>query len=157
MSLINKKNIKVIFGYFLISISLFSSRFFLNDKLITENKVEDNEKNLFEIAFEVGKSGNHNEAIFAYSKVIESDPNNYQSYFNRAWHQGEIGNHNEAIIDYSVAINLNSGDYKVFYNRGYEKLYNGDIEGSCSDFMKAYDMGDYDALNELENYCYKYV
>ena len=27
-------------------------------------------------AFEIGKSGNHNDAILAYSKVIKSDPNN---------------------------------------------------------------------------------
>ena len=159
MLFINKKKIKVIFfGCFLMSISFFSSRFFLKDNLITENQLEQNNvRNLFENAFEIGKSGNHNDAILAYSKVIKSDPNNYQSYFNRAWHQGEIGNHDEAIIDYGIAINLNSGDYKVFYNRGHEKLYNNDIEGSCSDFLKAYDLGDYDALKELENYCYKYV
>ena len=52
LSFINKKKIKVIFfGCFLMSISFFSSRFFLNDKLITENKVEDNEKNFYIFAY----------------------------------------------------------------------------------------------------------
>ena len=68
-----------------------------------------------------------------------------------------MGNHNAAINNYNKAIEINSGDYKVFYNRGVDKIYVGDIEESCSDFMKAQDLGEWKALSELEKYCYHYV
>ena len=148
---------------FLLAGSLFfilgsSSRFLLNQKIFEKNIFsKDNVEYLFEIAHEIGKSGDHHEAVLAYKKVINSDSDNYQAYFNLGWHFGELGKHTEAINNYTKAIEINSGDYKVFFNRGIDKIYNGDIEESCSDFLKAEKLGDLKALNELENYCYRYV
>ena len=68
-----------------------------------------------------------------------------------------LDNYYEAIVDFSKAIEINNGDYSVFFNRGIDKIYNGDIEASCSDFLKAQKLGDLKALNELEKYCYRYV
>ena len=135
-----------------------SSRFFLNKKILENNIFsKDNVEHLFEIAYEIGKSGDHQEAILAYKKVINSDSNNYQAYFNLGWHFGELGKYTEAINNYTKAIDINNGDYSVFFNRGIDKVYNGDIEASCSDFLKAQKLGDLKALNELEKYCYRYV
>jgi len=135
-----------------------SSRFFLNQKILENNIFPiDNVEYLFEFAYEIGKSGDHQKAILAYKKVINSDSNNYQAYFNMGWHFGELGKHTEAINNYTKAIEINNGDYRVFFNRGIDKIYNGDIEASCSDFLKAQKLGDLKALNELEKYCYRYV
>ena len=133
-----------------------SSRFFLNKKLLENNIFS---KDNVEYLYEIGKCGDHQEAILAYKKVINSDSNNYnyQAYFNLGWHFGELGKHTEAINNYTKAIEINNGDYRVFFNRGIDKIYNGDIEASCSDFLKAQKLGDLKALNELEKYCYRYV
>lgn len=168
MNILENSKINKFFGIqvtkkFLLLGSLFfvfgsSSRFFLNKKILENNIFsKDNVEYLFEIAYEIGKSGDHQEAILAYNKVINSDSNNYQAYFNLGWHFGELGKYTEAINNYTKAIEINNGDYSVFFNRGIDKIYNGDIEASCSDFLKAQKLGDLKALNELEKYCYRYV
>ena len=149
---------KILLAGFLFSILGISSRSLLNQEISEKNIFsKDTVEYLFEIAHEIGKSGDHHEAVLAYKKVINSDSDNYQAYFNLGWHFGELGKHTEAINNYTKAIEINSGDYKVFFNRGMDKIYNGDIEESCSDFLKAEKLGDLKALNELENYCYRYV
>ena len=93
MNILENSKINKFFGIqvtkkFLLLGSLFfvlgsSSRFFLNKKILENNIFsKDNVEYLFEIAYEIGKSGDHQEAILAYKKVINSDSNNYQAYFN---------------------------------------------------------------------------
>ena len=52
----------------------------------------------FDIAYEMGNTGNYKGAIKNYTKVIELEPDNYIAYMNRGWNKANLGDDYAAIF-----------------------------------------------------------
>jgi tetratricopeptide (TPR) repeat protein len=67
-----------------------------------------------------------NEALNAYDKVLELNPNDASAYYNRGLAYSNLGNYKLAILNYDRAIELNPKDADAYYNRGnaYSRLGN---------------------------------
>ena len=67
-----------------------------------------------------------NEALNAYDKAIELNPNDASAYNNRGLAYSNLGKYKQAILSYDRAIELNPKDADAYYNRGnaYNRLGN---------------------------------
>ena len=119
-------------GFFLSSFAVTLS---LPAKVIAESADE-----YFDIAYEMGESGNHKGAILNFTKVLELEPNDYMAYMNRGWNKAQLGDYYAAISDYNKAIVLNPQYVKAYYNRAWSKKEIGDIQGSIADYTKVIDL-----------------
>ncbi len=91
--------------------------------------------------------GRFNEAIEYFNKVIKLDPFNASAYYNRGSVKYECGDTIEAIVDFNRAIEIDPGDSKAYLNRGRSRLVLfGNDKGSISDFKKAAELGNKEAL-----------
>jgi tetratricopeptide (TPR) repeat protein len=100
----------------------------------------------FENGKAFGESGNHNEAINAYSRAIELNPKLANAYNNRGVAYYHLGNHQQAIRDYDKAIELNPKGANAYNNRGaaYNRL--GNYQQAIRDFDKAIELNPKGAL-----------
>jgi tetratricopeptide (TPR) repeat protein len=81
--------------------------------------------------------GKYDQAIEAYTKAIDIDPDFAKAYDNRGAAYAQEGNLSSAISDFTMAIANNPNDAEAYNNRGraYAKL--GDYVPAVSDFTKA--------------------
>jgi tetratricopeptide (TPR) repeat protein len=56
----------------------------------------------------------YEEAHLAYSKLIETDPTDYESYIERAFCNEKMNRYEEAINDYRTALNLKPGEIDLY-------------------------------------------
>jgi tetratricopeptide (TPR) repeat protein len=90
---------------------------------------------------------NHFESSIKYfSKVIEMEPNHYESFRYRGDAKSSLGNNKGALTDYNKSINLvislgKPDDYNctAYYYRGTIKYNIGDKVGACSDWSMCAD------------------
>ncbi|AII43067.1 hypothetical protein KR100_06770 [Synechococcus sp. KORDI-100] len=93
-------------------------------------------------------------AIADYTKAIEIDPNYAAIYLVRAKAKYELKNYQGAIEDYTKAIEINPKYAMAIFTRGLARKYViGDLEGACSDWRKAAELGDEEAANWVEARC----
>jgi tetratricopeptide (TPR) repeat protein len=83
------------------------------------------------------ESGNYKEALNAYNKAIQLNPQYAGAYNNRGVVYSKSGNHQQALNDFNKAIQLNPQDAMAYYNRGlaYDGL--GNHQQAINDFNKA--------------------
>ena len=87
-------------------------------------------KSVILIGLRIGRQAidaNHwNEALNAYDKVLELNPNDASAYYNRGLAYSNLGNYKLAILNYDRAIEINRKDADAYYNRGnaYSRLGN---------------------------------
>jgi len=91
----------------------------------------------FDIAYEMGNTGNYKGAIKNYTKVIELEPDNYIAYMNRGWNKANLGDDYAAISDYNKAIKIDPEYSIAYYNRAWSKEVIEDLKGSIADYTKA--------------------
>ena len=72
----------------------------------------------FDIAYEMGNTGNYKGAIKNYTKVIELEPDNYVAYMNRGWNKSKLGDEYAAISDYNKSIEINPNYALAYFNLG---------------------------------------
>lgn len=91
----------------------------------------------FEKGYSSAVSGNHSDAINAYSRALELNPKDVEVYNNRGISYFELGKYDEAIDDFTKAIRLNPKDVEAYYNRG--KIYGelGKYSKAIKDYSKA--------------------
>ena len=102
---------------FLIKTSFFLSSFAVTLSLPEKVNTESIEQYYFDIAFEMGESGNHKGAILNFTKVIELEPNNHIAYMNRGWNKAQLGDYYAAISDYNKSIKIESNYALAYSNR----------------------------------------
>jgi tetratricopeptide (TPR) repeat protein len=80
------------------------------------------------------------QAIDAYTKAIENNPNDFGLYNNRgiAYHATE--EYEKAIADYNKAAELNPNDDSAYNNRGAAYEDTGNIEQAIADYRKAIEL-----------------
>ncbi|MCP4552228.1 MAG: tetratricopeptide repeat protein [Bacteroidetes bacterium] len=108
------------------------------------------------------QAGNYDGAIEDFDKALEEESNSTHSmlYSYRGITQIKMGNYNAAIESFDKAIDLEptnvmlySNWIKNYYNRGVSHFYVNDLEGACSDWEKAFELGLGTALENLRKYC----
>jgi len=62
--------------------------------------------------------GNYDQAIAAYDKAIQRNPDYAEAYYGRGNAYEAKGDHDRAIADYDKAIQLNPDYAEAYYNRG---------------------------------------
>lgn len=79
----------------------------------------------------------YTQAISYYSKALELDQQNNQTFYNRGRCHEEKGNKQEALNDYTKAINLNGSHFNSFYWRASVNYDLNNYLEAVSDWLKA--------------------
>jgi tetratricopeptide (TPR) repeat protein len=122
VGVVNVKNIFNIIEYsILITLSLLlfiTSPTFAELKDFDKGYIKDTKElnaiEWFQKAYSLAKSGNYNEAIKTYNKVIELNPKYVEAYNNRGAVYDNLGNNQQAIRDYKIAAGLGDKDAQDF-------------------------------------------
>ncbi|MBI4823391.1 MAG: tetratricopeptide repeat protein [Nitrospirae bacterium] len=95
----------------------------------------------FDKGYALAESGNYKEAISAYSKAIELNPELTDAYNNRGIAYKNLGDYQRAINEYNKAIELNPEFAEAYYNRGpaYNRL--GDYQRAIADLKTSARLG----------------
>ena len=99
--------------------------------------------------------GDFQGAIEDFTKSLRFNPNDYLIFYLRANSYVAIGWNKKALTDFNMAINLNPNYVKAYVNRGIERYKLSDVEGACSDWNKAAEMGSSAATQMMKKYCRK--
>lgn len=95
-----------------------------------------------------------NEAVSYFDKILILDNTNSRAYLYRGFSKNGLEKFDEALFDLNSAINLEPDFGYTYIQRGYSKVKLGLFEQSCDDFNKAKELGEEDADEFIEDYCY---
>ncbi len=84
--------------------------------------------------------GDYDNAIVAFTKAIELDPNYALAYGNRGWVYIKLGQYEQAIADSTKAIELDSNLALAYNNRGWAYTELGQYEQALADYNKAIEL-----------------
>ena len=84
--------------------------------------------------------GQFDEAIAAYTRAIELDPESVTAYSNRGEAYYSTGEYEEAIADYTKAIERAPEFWLAYYHRGLAYESKGEYEKAASDYEKVIEM-----------------
>jgi len=87
--------------------------------------------------WEQAQKGNYDEAIRYFTKAIDLNPLDGESYYSRGTAYSHKGQYEEAISDYTKALKINPRDAKAYYNRGIACYKKDQYDQAISDFNKA--------------------
>jgi tetratricopeptide (TPR) repeat protein len=96
----------------------------------------------FEKGYKLDESGNYSDAVKAYSKVIELNPQYADAYLNRGLAYCRLGNYQQGIKDYNKAIELDSRAIRTaaYSNRGLTYGHLGNYQQAIEDYNKAIEL-----------------
>ncbi len=81
--------------------------------------------------------GNFKEALNAYNKAIQLNPQYAEAYIGRGAAYADLGNNQQAINDFTKAIQLNPKDTLAYLNRGAAFYRLGDYQEAINDLSRA--------------------
>ena len=99
----------------------------------------------FEKGLALMESGKYQDAIEAYSKAIELNPEYAWAYCNRGIAYRNLEDYRQAIRDYDKAIELDPKDADIYCNRGNAYGSLGDYRQAIRDYDKAIELNSKDA------------
>jgi tetratricopeptide (TPR) repeat protein len=99
----------------------------------------------FEKGYATAASGNFSDAVTAYTKAVENNPQFAAAYRNRGIAYTNLGKHNQAIGDYNKAIKINPKQAVAYNNRGTAYGNLGKFSQAIPDFNKAIQLYPQDA------------
>ena len=94
----------------------------------------------FERGYKLSISSNNTDAVKAFSKSIELDPQFVDAYFNRGTAYIELRNYQQAIKDFNKAIELNPLNPAIYFGRGGAYEIFGNYQNAINDFNKAIEL-----------------
>ena len=94
------------------------------------------------LGYQYEQKGQLNEAIYAYTRAIQTDPGQIKSVYSRAALYEKMGKFQQALEDYTAAIQLDSRNLDLYYSRAYlyermKKYYE-----AISDYSKIIQLND---------------
>lgn len=100
---------------------------------------------LNEQGWEQAEKGNYEEAIRYFTKAIDLNPMDAESYYSRGTAYSHKGQYDQAILDYTKALEINPMDVNGYYNRGIASCKKGQYDQAILDFSKALEINPRDA------------
>ena len=82
-------------------------------------------------------AGRTGQALSAYDRVIQLNPDNVTAYSNRGTVKSDLGQYEAAIADLNRALLIQPNDAKAYNNRGTTKLALGQYKAAITDFDEA--------------------
>jgi tetratricopeptide (TPR) repeat protein len=107
----------------------------------------------FNLALSYSNSGDNENAILIWSKFIQLDKTNFDSYFERLQSYIALGRLNEALLDIESALTLKPYRDDLYINKGIIFINMGNRIDARKAFSKALEMGNHDAQKYIDNYC----
>ena len=86
------------------------------------------------------QSGDLDQALADYTKIIELDPKNTDAYYSRAIVYEDKGNLDQAISDYTQVLALDAKYVRAVYNRGILYHKQGKLDQAIADYTKAMEL-----------------
>lgn len=86
---------------------------------------------------EKSKNGKFEEAIKAFNKSIELQPDDYYSWYNRGVAKTMLNQYDEALDDFNKTIELAVDFKRAYFSRGITKRILTDYDGALKDFSSA--------------------
>jgi tetratricopeptide (TPR) repeat protein len=101
-----------------------------------------------------GAFSDYDKAIKLYDKVIKLKPDSANAFTDRGFVKWKSNDWKGAMQDFDFAIKLNPKNAIIYRLRGQIKLSNPQLnKEACSDFLKAKELGDKQAVGLLEQSC----
>jgi tetratricopeptide (TPR) repeat protein len=94
-----------------------------------------------------------NDALNAFSRSIELNPEFAEGYNNKANALASLRRFSEAIPMYNKAVELKPGAFDFICNRGLAKKDMGDLQGACADWNLAASKGYTPAQGLSRQFC----
>lgn len=107
----------------------------------------------FNLALSYSNSGDNINAVKYWSKFIETDKTNFDSYFERLQSYMALGRLNDALLDVDSALKLKPNRDDLYINKGIIFLNMGNKVEARKALSKAVEMGNNDAQKYIDNYC----
>lgn len=107
----------------------------------------------FNIALSYSNSGDNENAIKYWSKFIQSDKTNFDSYFERLQSYLALNKLNEALLDIDSALKLKPNRDDLYINKGIVFIKMGNKIEARKALSKAVEMGNNDAQKYIDNHC----
>jgi|GEM_PF-1649339 len=82
------------------------------------------------------KQQQYDEAIAAFSKALEAEPDDFETYHNRGVAWFYKGEYDKAIADYTHALEVNPNRAETYHNRGGAWFYKSGYDQAISDYTR---------------------
>jgi len=122
--------------------------------LIPAEKIKKFQKT-FDDGFAAFNRNDFNLAIKYFTVIIENEPSIVDPFEYRAFCYFNLKKYTQSLADVERAIAINQAKASYYNLRGAAKHMMGDDPAACIDFQKAIDMGDKDAIQNVEKFCKK--
>jgi tetratricopeptide (TPR) repeat protein len=124
------------------------------NNVIPKNKADEEAKVCFNNGNLKYKNGDAEGAVKDYDKAIALKPDYYKAYNNRGIIKSSVlQQYNEAILDFNKAIEIRPDYAEAYLGRGSSKYNSKDYTGACSDWHKAYELGNRQAKEQIDKFC----
>jgi tetratricopeptide (TPR) repeat protein len=94
-------------------------------------------------------------AIEDYNSSLQIDSMNTQTLFMLAEANNKVGDIKSSLIQYNSIINIDSTASRAYYLRGIAEVTFEEYDKACKDFVKAGELGYFDAYEMSKKYCDK--
>lgn len=91
----------------------------------------------FEKGYKYDRNGDYDNAIIAYSKTIELNPQSYFTFYNRGVVYSAKGQYDLAIADYSQSLAINPQYTEAYNNRGIAYAHKAQYDLAIADYTQA--------------------
>lgn len=99
----------------------------------------------------------YHKAMQDFQNALVLNPNDLEAYLNRGMVRGILKDFAGAKMDLDIYLNVYPNHINALYNRGVANASLGNINNSCIDWKRAYDLGMRDLAPKLVEYCgYKF-
>lgn len=98
----------------------------------------------------VSTYGNNEAAVQYFHKAIVLNPDFSRAYFSQGVSYGQLGQYHKAVAQINMALQKEPQNGLYHYGRGRVYLLWGDRQKAMTDFRKAADLGNEDAIDYLE-------
>lgn len=112
----------------------------LNEQLLRDTEKEQTPESFYQKGNVYRRSGKYEDAITAYTKAIELQPEYSAAYNNRGLSYKNLGKYAEAIEDYTTAIRINPNYAIAYNNRGLVNKTIGKYDEAIADYEKAIEL-----------------
>jgi tetratricopeptide (TPR) repeat protein len=121
---------------------------------LKENPRDNNTANALQLLGTLELMKNNNlQAIKYFTRSLQIDSVNKETYFNRGLAHGYLKEYQKAFDDLNKCILLGYNSADVYFARGVQNINLKDFKSGCNDFTKAADLGYVQAKDMLLMYC----